>query len=83
MEKRELKNKMLEKNIITMSNGDYWFLDNPFEIDYPCFIKGNYEIVNFENLKRNYEIISWIIEGEGQEVDGVIYYFQVPVLKQV
>jgi hypothetical protein len=55
MKKIELKEKMIEKNMIKMTN----------------FIKGNYEI------------ISWIIEGEGQEVEGVIYYFQVPVLKQV
>lgn len=71
MKKVELKETMLDKNTIKMSNGEEWFLDNPFGIDYPCFIKGNYEI------------ISWIIEGEGQEVDGIIYYFQVPVLKQV
>jgi hypothetical protein len=83
MKKIELKEKMIEKNMIKMTNGEDWFLNNPFGIDYPCFIKGNYEIVNFENLKRDYEIISWIIEGQGQEVEGVIYYFQVPVLKQV
>lgn len=83
MKKIELKEKMIEKNIVTMSNEESWFLDNPFEVDYPCYVKGSYEVMDFENLKGSYEIISWIIEGEGQEVEGVIYYFQVPVLKQV
>lgn len=83
MKKIELKEKMIEKNMIKMTSGEDWFLNNPFGIDYPCFIKGNYEIMDLENLKGDYEIISWIIEGQGQEVEGVIYYFQVPVLKQV
>ncbi len=70
MEKRELKNKMLEKNIITMSNGDYWFLDNPFGIDYPCYIKGSYGVMDFENLKGNYEIISYMFGGKGRKWKG-------------
>lgn len=83
MKKIELKEKMIEKNMIKMTNGESWFLDNPFEIDYPCYVKGSYEVMDFENLKGNYEIISYMFEGKRQEVEGVIYYFQVPVLKQV
>lgn len=83
MKNEKLIEKMIGKNTITMSNGDYWFLDNPYGIDYPCYVKGNYEIMDLEKLKRDYELISWMFEGQGQEVEGVIYYFQVPVLKQV
>lgn len=82
---KEIKEILFEKNSLTMSNGGEWFLYNPFGIDYPCYIEGgDGEIVDLEkNLKGNHEIISWIFEGEGQEVDGIICYFQVPVLKQV
>lgn len=84
MKNLELKETMMEKNIVTMSNGESWFLDNPSGIDYPCYIKGgDGEVVDFENLKGNYEITSWVFEGKEQEVDGVIYYFQIPILKQV
>ena len=83
MKKRELKEKMEEKNVITI-NGEEWFLDNPFDIGgYPCYLVGSNKLLNYEKLEGSYEIILWILEGEGQEVEGKIHYFQVPVLKQV
>lgn len=77
-----LKNKIIEKNTIMMGDGNEWFLYSPSDYTYPCYIQGYDEYFNLESIQlEKYKLIGWTEDSEPQEVNGVIYYYQLPVLK--
>ena len=76
--------EMLEKNSINLDEYSEWFLDSPTDFLYPCVIYGCDDYYNLEKLpEEKFEFYYWTEAMEGEEVNSKIYYFQIPVLKQV
>lgn len=74
--------EIVERNTVNLENGNEWFLDSPSNYSYPCLIQG-YD--GYADLKaiQDYELVGWTSDGEAQEVDGVIYYYQLPIIKRL
>ena len=62
-----------------------WSLYSPEDTNYtfPCFFKNCDGYFNLKDLKGDYEIFTWVSDGNLQEVNGVIYYYQIPVLVEI
>lgn len=85
MKRNEILDKMIERNTIVISEYNEWTLYSPEDTNYtyPCYFKNCDGYFNIKELKDDYEIVMWINGENPQEVNGVIYYFQIPVLIEV
>lgn len=78
-----IKNLIVNKNTIMMGDGEEWFLYSPSDFSYPCLVKGQDGYFDLESIQFNYELVGWTSDGEAQEVDGVLYYYQLPIIKRL
>lgn len=85
MKRNEILDEMMDKNTIFIGDYSEWSLYSPDDTNYafPCYFKGCNEYYNLKDLRGEYEIVTWVNGENPQEVNGVIYYFQIPVLIEV
>lgn len=85
MKRNDILDEMMDKNTISLGGYSEWTLYSPDDTNYtyPCYFKNCDGYFNLKDLKGDYEIFTWVSDRTPQEVNGVIYYFQIPVLIEV
>ena len=85
MKRNEILDEMIDRNTIIIDEYSEWTLYSPDDTNYtyPCYFKNGDGYYNLKDLRGEYEIVTWVNGENPQEVNGVIYYFQIPVLLEV